>query len=153
MLIIASSVLLSFGFCLISSALKTNSQRISDTNLFKIVDSKGNDIVGEQLGLLLYKGGTVCDDNFNFNAADVICREMNFKYAKQWTTEESFEIQSNYGITLNSVRCTSLEWEGCSYIQHTRYCDHSEDVFLSCTGNKVKYFCGRAPNFNQSEGR
>ena len=103
---------------------------------FKLVDSKGNDIVGEQLGLLLYKGGTVCDDNFNFNAADAICREMNFKYAKQWTTEESFDIQKNFEITLTNARCSSMGWEYCSYSEFFgKYCKHSEDVFLSCTGS------------------
>ena len=100
------------------------------------MDSNGNNIVGEELGLLLYKGGTVCDDNFNFNAADAICREMNFMYAREWTSGESFEIQDNYEITLNNARCSNMGWEYCSYSEfYGRYCGHNEDVFLSCTGN------------------
>ena len=96
------------------------------------MDSKGNDIVGEELGLLLYKGGTVCDDNFNYNAADAICREMNFKFAINWTTEESFEIQNNYEIILGKVNCSGEKWDSCRFSEEHE-CGHSKDVFLSCT--------------------
>ena len=108
------------------------------------MDSKGKDIVGEELGLLLYKGGTVCDDSFNFNAADVICREMNFKFAINWTTEESFEIQNNYEITLGKVNCNGEKWDSCRFSEEHE-CDHSKDVFLSCTseGNSVHVELGK----------
>ena len=110
--------------------------------LFVLVDSEQNIITEEgQLGLLLYKGGTVCDDRFNDNAAAAICGLMNFETAARWTNEESFDIQSNYKIKLDDVECNSTEWESCSYSEIDN-CGHSEDVFLSCShmerGNKLR---------------
>ena len=86
----------------------------------------------EQLGLLLYKEGTVCDDSFNYRAADAICKEMGFAYAKSWTNDESFSVQSGYDINLDDVVCPNVEWESCEYSEYNN-CGHSEDVFLSCS--------------------
>ena len=108
--------------------------------LFRLVDAEGDDINGEELGLLLYRGGTVCDLSwgshaFEFETADVICRKMNFTRAISWTTGENFDIQSNYEIhaTLN---CHDTR---CSYNIDVRNCEHSQDVFLSCTGIVIDY--------------
>ena len=49
---------------------------ISEAPSFSIVDSEGNAITDGEFGLLLYNGGTVCDDGFNNNAANAICRFM-----------------------------------------------------------------------------
>ena len=101
------------------------------------MDSDGNNITDEgQLGLLLFKGGTVCNDSFYYNAADAICKQMNFTHALEWNSETSFAIQSNYDIKLDEVECGSDEWKNCSYSER-HDCEHSEDVFLSCgTGEK-----------------
>ena len=74
----------------------------------------------------------MCDDSFNDNAAAAICGLMNFETAARWTNEESFDIQSNYDINLDNVKCSSTEWESCSYSEEHN-CGHSEDVFLSCS--------------------
>ena len=110
--------------------------------LFVLVDSEQNIITEEgQLGLLLYKGGTVCDDNFDDDAAEAICKLMNFTSAVEWNSGAYFEIQSNYDIKLDDVECNSTEWESCSYSEIDN-CGHSEDVFLSCShmerGNKLR---------------
>ena len=98
------------------------------------MDSGGNTITEEgQLGLLLYKGGTVCDDSFDNNAANAICKQMRFEEATRWTSEESFGIQRDYSINLDEVRCNGREWESCTY-NEDHDCGHSEDVFLSCRG-------------------
>ena len=101
------------------------------------MDSEGNNITEEgQLGLLLYRGGTVCDDSFNYTAADAICKQMNFTHALEWNSEASFDIQSNYDIKLDDVECSSDELKNCRYSE-IHDCEHSEDVFLSCgTGEK-----------------
>ena len=97
-----------------------------------MVDSDGSPIEGQQLGLLLYKGGTVCDDNFDDTAAEAICRYMNSSFtALLWTSEKTFDIQNNFDITLDDVQCGSAEWESCRYSEENN-CGHSEDVFLSC---------------------
>ena len=104
------------------------------------MDSEGNGITEkDKLGLLLYRGGTVCADQFSFKAADAICREMNFTQALEWTVQDNFDAQSNYSINMNSVRCSSdVEWKRCSYSEYTINCEHSTDVFLSCTAGRVE---------------
>ena len=98
-----------------------------------LIDSEGNDVTEKgQLGLLLYRGRTVCHNRdekiFDFFDADFYCRQMNFTQALKWTTEESFDIQKNY----------PTEYYYYYYYLHyrsVRFCTHSQDVFLSCTGN------------------
>ena len=110
-------------------------QDIDTSELFTIVNSEGMNITqGNQLGLLLYKGGTVCDDNFNDDAADAICKLMNFTSASRWNGADGvrFDIQNNYDIKLDDVDCSSGEWEDCSYSKYHN-CRHTEDVFLSCS--------------------
>ena len=109
------------------------------------MDPEGLDIVGEKLGLLLYKRGTVCKDDFNYTAAHAICREMNHTYATRWTVEERFDIQYEHEIKMSNVVCGSADWENCSYSVEN-HCQHSEDVFLSCTGNNVR-FIKNQPSF------
>ena len=103
------------------------------SSAFKLVNRSGNEIDGEDLGLLLYRGGTVCDDGFNDIAADDICKTMNYNSrAIRWTTDEDFgSLQRNYRITLDYIWCSSTEWESCSYTERET-CEHDEDVFLSC---------------------
>ena len=115
-----------------------NQINISDTDikLFTLVHSEGNEIAEEdQLGLLLYRGGTVCSDRgfVAYTAAVAICKEMNFKGVEKWTTKESFDIQYGKKINLGNVECNSEEWENCAYSEDTQNCDHSNDVFLSCS--------------------
>ena len=101
-------------------------------SVFTLVDQNGNEIDGEDLGLLLYHKGTVCDDFFNNTAADAICKTMNYTSAIRWTTDEDFgSLQRNYGIKLDNVQCSSTEWESCTFTEWHN-CEHEEDVFLSC---------------------
>ena len=96
------------------------------------MDRYENEIDGEDLGLLLYREGTVCDDYFNNTAADAICKTMNYTSAVNWTTDEDFgSLQRNYGITLDNVRCSSTEWESCTFTERDD-CEHDQDIFLSC---------------------
>ena len=98
----------------------------------------GNEIDGEELGLLLYRGGTVCDDNFDDIAADAICKTMNYTSAIRRTTDEDFgSLQLNYEITLDDVRCSSTEWESCTFTESDN-CYHYKDVFLSCRKEEEK---------------
>ena len=107
------------------------------------MDSEGNEITAEQqLGLLLYRGGTVCSRYsyvpfITYTTADAICKHMNFRRAyRYWTynNRESFDydVSSIYDITLYYVVCSSAEWENCSYDEKYKYCWNS-NVFLSCT--------------------
>ena len=49
----------------------------TEDSQFKLVDRHGES-VENGIGLLLYNGGTVCDDGFNSNAANAICGEMGY---------------------------------------------------------------------------
>ena len=104
--------------------------------MFTLVDSDGNPVEGQQLGLLLYRGGTVCDDGFDDTAAEAVCRQINSSYRMiKWTTGQTFDIQNNLDINLDDVQCNSTDWGSCEYSEENN-CDHSEDVFLTCENPK-----------------
>ena len=106
-------------------------------NLFTLLDLDGNLVEEEQqLGLLLFRDGTVCDDNFDDTAAEAVCRHINSLYTaytwiSEWTAGNSFGIQGNLDIKLDEVQCNSTDWESCEYSEE-HDCGHSEDVFLFC---------------------
>ena len=86
--------------------------------------------------LLLYNGGTVCDDNFSNNSAEAICRLLGFSGHFSWSSGSKWEIQSSYEIKLSDIRCSIGDWTACTF-RTTQNCDHSEDIFLACTGKKL----------------
>ncbi|XP_063678147.1 SCO-spondin-like [Bolinopsis microptera] len=104
-----------------------------DRQVFRLVDSGGATITqGVQIGLLLVDGNTVCDDSFSDNAAAAICREMGFLHEEvSWNSGSKWDIQNNYNIGLDDVRCSSTYWSSCTYIT-SHNCAHSEDIFLTC---------------------
>ena len=91
---------------------------------------------GDKYGLLLYKGGTVCDDRFDDTAADAICRQLNFTRAESWTIELKFDVQRDYDIKMDDIDCRSVDWIDCSFSKRSD-CGHNEDVFLKCTGDLI----------------
>lgn len=98
----------------ISTYIVTNQFSVSKE--YALVDSEGNDIEDEQLGLLLYHGGTVCHEDFDDDDANRVCNiYLGYARATAWTRDESFDIQRNYLIKKG--------WG----------CDHSQDIFLSCS--------------------
>ena len=70
----------------------------SETKTFTLVNSTGHLINGRELGLLLYGGGTVCDDSFDNIAANAICKKMNYTHAMRWTSRKSFDIQVDVNV-------------------------------------------------------
>ncbi|KAL5253604.1 hypothetical protein ACHWQZ_G013415 [Mnemiopsis leidyi] len=107
---------------------------------FHLVDRYGEEIFGTERGLLLYNGGTVCDDSFNENSADAICREMGYSGSFLWVSGSSYsygERQTSLDITLDDVQCSDDDWDSCSY-STSHNCGHSEDVFLTCVGEETE---------------
>ena len=98
-----------------------------------MVNSDGEAAGAGELGLLLYKQGTVCNDYFSYKAADAICVELGFNssWATRWISDIQFMIQSDYDIKMDDVRCKNESWTSCTFITD-HDCDHSEDVFLEC---------------------
>ena len=72
----------------------------SETSSFKRVDSTGNVVQGQELGLLLYKGDTVCRYNFDNFAADAICRQMKYTHSSRWTSGRGFDVQVSVNLLL-----------------------------------------------------
>ena len=98
---------------------------------FSLVDLNGEAVGIGVLGLLLYDGGTVCDDFFSANSADAICRKMGYFGQTSYTSGRNWSIQSCLHIALDNVACSSENWSSCSFaLSHD--CDHGEDIFLQC---------------------
>ena len=100
---------------------------------FSLVGENGEAVPATVEGLLLSNGGTVCDDNFNDNAAEAICRQMGYMGKLSWTYGEKWGIQTSKEITLDDVACSTEEWSSCTFsFEHN--CGHGEDIFLQCDG-------------------
>merc|ERR1719232_33418 len=99
---------------------------------FKLLNSRGYSTTGQTGGLLSWNGGTVCDDYFNINSANAICRVMGFASAIRFSHGLFYRTQQMHrGIALDNVRCRASWWNYCSYSTRNN-CNHSEDVFLYC---------------------
>ena len=107
--------------------------------VFTLVDHYGDEseeIDTYRYGLLLYRGGTVCSDNFDNMAANAICGYMGYNSALDWEGGEFYpDIQDNLNINVGNVRCSSTDWETCNFSEEPN-CDHSQDVFLVCYGRE-----------------
>ena len=98
--------------------------------------------MGEQ-GLLLYMEGTVCDDGFDDNAANAICKEMGYESSQGWVSGLLYDdMQNSLDTNLDDVHCREEVWSSCSYLTSEEDCGHNEDVFITCIG-KISLF----PNF------
>ena len=112
---------------------------------FSLVDSTGNAVKGDDMGLLLFRGGTVCDHDFNKTVADAICKYLNSSddlssshSAVYWTSGSKFDLQNNLDISLLSLQCSTEELESCDYGRNrlAEGCEHHMDVFLKCHSGK-----------------
>ena len=135
---------------------------------FVVIDMDGIVIDADEGGLLLFGGGTVCDDGFSYKSANTICRELGYGAAAQWRSGVNWgSIQTSKPINLGNVFCTNDgRWASCRS-STTRDCIHNEDVFLECQGiifiafnalflldsliliqDKVKYMCDITVRFH-----
>ena len=81
--------------------------------------------------------GTICDDSWDINDANVVCRQLGYPSAREGAV---FSVSNKFGagsghIFLDDVRCVGTEESlgrcanGGWYNQN---CDHSEDVGIVC---------------------
>ena len=92
---------------------------------------------GEGRLLVLINGtfGTVCNDYFGFEEAQVACRQLSYATAARVASFREFGIgEDSEPIYLDDVICTGSE----SYLHECDYstshdCYHSEDVGIVCT--------------------
>ena len=77
--------------------------------------------------------GTVCNDSFTIESANVVCREIGFPGARR---VESFGPGTGQ-IWLDDVQCigTEISIEECSHSEFgVHNCLHSNDVGVICLG-------------------
>ena len=108
--------------------------RADYTNVeFQLIDEDGGRVAPQTgWGLLLYKGGTVCDDSFDDMAAHAICRRMGYSDYIRWINGVGWAVQSQFEIRLDDVKCENKKWEECSFLESNGDCAHIEDVMLFC---------------------
>ena len=78
--------------------------------------------------------GTICDDEWGLNDADVICRQLGYGHAVYALHEAQFG-QGLGPIVLDNVHCrgSELNLAQCSYNQGWEInCEHSEDAGVIC---------------------
>ncbi|KAL1502427.1 hypothetical protein ABEB36_007568 [Hypothenemus hampei] len=81
--------------------------------------------------------GSVCDDDFNEDAAKIVCRSLGYT-GSAFVKKDGFFGQSNGPIWLDQVSCKGNEsnLEQCAHWDWGKHnCDHSEDVGVVCSNN------------------
>ncbi|KAL5013038.1 hypothetical protein ScPMuIL_011589 [Solemya velum] len=79
--------------------------------------------------------GTVCDDNFNLNAAIVVCRQLGMSNSHPLVKSSAFYGPGSGTIWVDDLRCTGTERsiDSCgSQPWGVHNCHHNEDVGVIC---------------------
>lgn len=86
--------------------------------------------------------GTVCDDDFGMDEAEVVCRQLGFRSAVKYYCCAHFGYGSG-SILLDDVNCRGNE----SYIGQCYHrswgshnCGHREDVSVACSNNGMNIY-------------
>ena len=67
---------------------------------------------------------------------------MGFKGASSWISGKIWKIQENYNVFTRGLVCSAQDWSSCSLNRNMKLkaCnDHTQDVFLTCTGTRSPF--------------
>lgn len=79
--------------------------------------------------------GTICDDDFNDDAAKIVCRELGYR-GSAFVVKDAYFGMGSGPIWLDQVFCKGNETQlsECSHWDWGEHnCEHSEDVGVICT--------------------
>jgi hypothetical protein len=82
-----------------------------------------------------YGWGTVCDDGWDMNDANVVCRQLGYNTAVA-AYQSAHYGQGSGQILLDDLSCTGSEsylWDCPRSNWATHNCDHSEDASVKCS--------------------
>jgi len=80
--------------------------------------------------------GTVCEDSWDIDDANVACRQLG--YSRALNADSTAEPGDGLPILFAEVNCTGNEsylWECAKNEIGVHDCQHNEDVFLECLPN------------------
>ena len=84
--------------------------------------------------------GSVCNEHFTIEAANVVCRQLGFDQALDYTPGGYFG-QSTGPIHMSNVTCIGNELTIADCIFSTTHsCDHTQDVGIFCQGTYIHMY-------------
>lgn len=91
---------------------------------------------------VFYQGewGTICDDNWDLNDAQVVCRQLGYQNAIR-SLQGQYVPSGSGRIWLDEVKCAGNERRISSCKHHgwgSHDCRHHEDAGVKCSGGKKK---------------
>ena len=100
---------------------------------------------------LYYNGqwGTICQDHWDMNDANVVCRMLGYPGAFDFTNRTVFGSANDGPIWLDDVNCTGNEstLAACPHAGWGKSnCDHTKDAGVKCDFNYTVKAKGKAEN-------